>query len=83
MIFVIPRFSYVFLVFLVVVLFLLTSVLDVPFVLLDIPFSKQESRSIFLENHVLRIGGAHRAPLFIDVSKQVLRSISFDECVCA
>ena len=48
-----------------------------------IPFSKQESRSISVENRVLRIGGAHRAPLFVDVSKQVLRSISFDECVRA
>ena len=47
------------------------------------PFSKQTLRSIFLENHVLRIGGAHRAPLFMDVSKQVLRSISFDEGVRA
>ena len=45
-------------------------------------FSKQEPRSISVENRVLRIGGAHRAPLFIDVSKQVRRSI-FDECVRA
>ena len=61
----------------------LTLVLAVPFVLLDIPFSKQESRSISVENRVLRIGGANRAPLFIYVSKQVLRSIDFDECVRA
>ena len=61
----------------------LTLVLAVPFVLLDIPFSKQESRSISVEDRVLRIGGAHRVPLFMVVSKQVLRSISFDECVRA
>ena len=61
----------------------LTLVLAVPFVLLDIPFSKQESRSISVENRVLRIGFAHRTPFFEVVSKQVLRSISFDECVRA